>query len=110
MPPTQKPTSAADDFNDPDLENSEQNENGTQAQDLADEALNSGDVGRLSAESEPGSRQSPADLVPRDVPDLVDTMNDMVQSGRIDMDAYAGEPRMDDEDEGETDEEDDEDE
>jgi len=107
MPPSQRQTSVTDDtINDPDLDNSEQNEAGSQAQDLADEALHPAQTaGRTSAESEPGFRQSDADLVPRDVPDLVDTMNDMVQSGRIDMDAYAGEPLMDDEDEGEEEEE-----
>lgn len=106
MPPSQKQTSVTDDIiNDPDLENSEQNESGTQAQDVAEEALHRGQTaGRTSAESEPARFENPADLVARDVPDLVDTMNDMVQSGRIDMDAYAGEPLMDDEDEGEEEE------
>lgn len=106
MPPSEKQPSVTDDTtNDPDLENSEQNEAGTQAQDLADEALHPArTTGRTSAESEPGSPENDADIVPRDVPDLVDTMNGMVQSGRIDMNAYAGEPLMDDEDEGEEEE------
>jgi hypothetical protein len=104
MPPSEKQPPVT--INDPDRDNSEQNEADSQAQDLADEALHPAEVtGRMSAESEPGFEQDPADLVPRDVPDLVDTMNDMVQSGRIDMDAYVGEPRMDDEDDGEDDEE-----
>ncbi|MBO9498073.1 MAG: hypothetical protein J7496_03410 [Novosphingobium sp.] len=86
--------------NDPDVENSEQNEAGTQAQDLAEEALHPEEVlGRSSAESESGYDQADDDLVPRDVPDLVDTMNDMVQSGRIDRSAFAGEDEMDDEEE-----------
>jgi len=82
------------DFNDPDTQNSEQNEDGTQAQDVAQDALaRSGDP---SEDSEPGGKGNPADLVPRDVPDLVDKMKDMKRSGKIDMDAYAGEEKMDD--------------
>jgi hypothetical protein len=82
-------------FNDPDRQNSEQNEEGTQAQDVADEALHK-DYGE---ESEPGENANPADPVPRDVPDLVEKENDMLHSGRIDMDAFEGEEKMDDEDE-----------
>ena len=89
------------DYNDPDVENSEQNERGIQAQDVADEILK----GEMEADdSEPGSRANPADLVPRDVPDLVDTMEGMVRSGRIDRAAFEGEEPMDDEDEKEDEE------
>ena len=41
---------------------------------------------------------NPAQIIPDDVPDLVERMNEMNRSGRVDMDAYAGEPQMDDED------------
>ena len=92
---------AAANFNDPDLENAEQNEAGTQAQDVADEILK----GEIEVdESEPGSPANPADLVPRDVPDLVDTMEGMIRSGRIDRGAFEGEESMDDEDEEEDEE------
>lgn len=78
-------------------ENKEQAEAGTQAQDVADDArARSTD---LSEESEHGGRTNPAQTIPDDVPDLVDKMNEMNRSGRIDMDAYAGEPQMDDEEE-----------
>ena len=77
-------------------ENSEQNEAGTQAQDVAESArMRSTDP---SEESEHGGHGNPAQIIPDDVPDLVDTMNAMNRSGQIDMDAYAGEPAMDDED------------
>lgn len=76
-------------------DNKEQAEAGTQAQDVADDArARSTD---LAEESEHGGRANPAQIIPDDVPDLVDKMTEMDQSGRIDMDAYAGEPQMDDE-------------
>lgn len=87
-----------DDFNDPDLENSEQNEEGTQAQDIAEDALNATE-GDDALDSESGSHAAADDLVPRDVPDLVDNLKNMVRSGRIDMGAFEGEENMDDEDE-----------
>jgi len=76
-------------------ENSEQAEAGTQAQDVAESArTNSTD---LAEDSEHGGRSNPALITPEDAPDLVDRMTDMVRSGRIDTDAFAGEPQMDDE-------------
>jgi len=85
------------DFNDPDRQNSEQNEEGSQAQDVADEALHR-EAG-TDFDSEPGPRADIADVVPRDVPDLVSIQKGMVRSGTIDMDAFTGEEKMDDEDE-----------
>ena len=102
MERTNQPKPRAGDYNDPDVENSEQNERGTQAQDVADGILK-GEIG--VEDSEPGSRANPADLVPRDVPDLVDTMESMVRSGRIDRGAFAGEEPMDDEDEDQNEDE-----
>ncbi|WP_420143940.1 hypothetical protein [Sphingobium sp.] len=76
-------------------ENKEQADAGTQAQDVASDArVRSTD---LSEESERGGRSNPAQIIPDDTPDLVEKMNEMDRSGRIDMDAYAGEPQMDDE-------------
>jgi hypothetical protein len=76
-------------------ENSEQAEAGTQAQDVADDArARSTD---LSEESERGGKANPAQIIPDDTEDLVEKMEAMNRSGRIDMDAYAGEPQMDDE-------------
>src|SRR5689334_22234814 len=87
------------DFNDPDRDNAEQNEEGKQAQDVADEALN-GEPQEV-ADSESGSPASIADVVPRDVPDTVENIENMLHSGRIDMGAFEGEENMDDEDEDE---------
>jgi hypothetical protein len=85
------------DINDPDAENSEQDDGGSQAQDVASDALRNpyrgGDV-----ETEHGGRSDPTELIPDDTQDLVDHMNDMNRSGRIDMDAFEGEENMDDED------------
>lgn len=88
-------------------ENSEQAEAGTQAQDVADDAIvRSTD---LSEDSERGGRPNPAQIIPDDTEDLVEKMEAMNRSGRIDMDAYAGEPQMDDEEDiyGQTDSDDD---
>jgi hypothetical protein len=76
-------------------ENSEQAEAGTQAQDVAADArARSTD---LSEDSERGGRANVAQVMPDDTEDLVEKMEAMNRSGRIDMDAYAGEPQMDDE-------------
>ncbi len=84
------------DYNDPDAQNSEQDEQGSQAQDVANDALRRGTD--LSEESERGGRSNPAQIIPDDTPDLVEKMNEMDRSGRIDMDAFEGEEMMDDED------------
>ena len=92
---TRRPAPLAD-FNDPDAQNTEQSEAGTQAQDVALDARN---PSRDSyEESERGGHEDPAQLLPDDVPDLVEKMNDMVRSGRIDRDAFDGEDNMDEED------------
>ncbi|WP_404712314.1 hypothetical protein [Sphingomonas sp. MMS24-J13] len=92
----------------PELDNDEQND-GDQAQDVADDALGLG--GDLSEDSEHGGRANPAAVMPDDTPDLVDTMNQMVSSGVIDNGAFAGEPMHDDEEDrlGQTDSDDDDD-
>jgi hypothetical protein len=90
-------------------ENSEQAEAGTQAQDVADDAR--ARALDLSEESERGGRPNPAQIIPDDTEDLVEKMEAMNRSGRIDMDAYTGEPQMDDEEDsfGPTEDADDED-
>lgn len=78
-------------------DNSEQDESGTQANDVADDArVRAGD---LAEDSERGGTPNPAQIIPADTPDLVERMDEMVHSGRIDNDAFAGEPQMDDEEE-----------
>ncbi len=42
-------------------------------------------------------RSAPGEVIPDDVPDLVEKMEEMVKSGRIDTDAFIGEPSHDDE-------------
>ncbi|NIJ17507.1 hypothetical protein [Sphingobium vermicomposti] len=80
---------------DPIEENDEQRDSGSQAQDVADDArVRSTD---LSEDSERGGKANPAQIIPDDTPDLVERMEGMNRSGRIDMDAFAGEPQMDDE-------------
>lgn len=72
----------------PETHNSEQDDEQSQAQTVADQAqaLRKGD---------------PTASVKHDsteIPDVVDHMRDMESSGRIDMGAYRGEPNMDDDD------------
>ncbi|CAH0349357.1 MAG: hypothetical protein WA085_10035 [Sphingobium sp.] len=94
-------------FPDADPDNSEQADSG-QAQDVAADARRHGT--EVNEESERGGKPDRTQIIPDDVPDLVDTMNAMVSSGHIDNGAYAGEPKMDDEEDimGETDRDEDE--
>ena len=82
-------------INDPDAQNAEQVETGTQAQDVSDDAKVA--ALDLAEESEHGGKTNPAQIIPDDTPDVVDKMKEMRRSGRIDMDAYEGEEDMDDE-------------
>jgi hypothetical protein len=95
-----------DRFPDIDEENSEQADSGAQANDVADDARALSTD--LSEDSERGGRPNPAQILPDDVPDLVEKMEEMRRSGRIDNDAFAGEPQMDDEEDalGQTENED----
>ena len=76
----------------PETHNSEQDDEAAQAQQVAEEAGNPDDASPLDSEKV-GSGVEGADEQ-----DLIDLMRDMEGSGRIDMDAFAGEPNMDDED------------
>ena len=83
-------------FNDdlaPEAHNSEQDDEGSQAQTVAEEALRGGREIVSDSEKVPGG--DPGD----GTPDLVDHMNQMASSGRIDMSAFRGE-RSDDDEEG----------
>ncbi len=87
------------DINDPDAQNAEQEDEGTQAQDVAEDALREPWRPREgSGESRHGGKTNPAQIIPDDVQDVVDHMTDMDRSGRIDMGAFDGEEDMDDED------------
>lgn len=89
----------------PELDNDEQRD-ADQAQDVADDAMIVSTD--LSEESEHGGKPDRTKVMPDDVPDLVDTMKQMVRSGQIDNGAYAGEPMHDDEEDrlGQTDNDD----
>ncbi len=76
----------------PEAVNREQTDEG-QAQDWTEAARNPGPLLSESRKA-PGDRTDP---IPDDTPDLVDRMTEMVRSGRIDSDAYLGEPVHDDE-------------
>lgn len=90
----------------PELDNEGQRD-ADQAQDVADDAMLVDTD--MSEDSEHGGSPDRTAVMPDDVPDLVDTMNQMVRSGRIDNGAYAGEPMHDDEEDrlGQTDSDDD---
>lgn len=76
-------------------ENSEQRDEGSQAQDVtADARTRSTDP---AEDSERGGKPNPAQIIPDDTPDLVERMEEMNRSGHIDNDAFVGEPNMDDE-------------
>lgn len=79
----------------PENRNAEQDDESTQAQTFADEALGRGsdDFGLEDSEKVPTGDESD------DVEDLVDHMRQMERSGRIDNDAFRGE-RNDDDEEG----------
>ena len=82
-------------FNDPDAQNAGQAEAGSQAHDVAEDARTA-NVG-LAEESERGGRSNPGEFLPGDTPDLVETMNAMNRSCRIDMGAFEGEENLEDE-------------
>lgn len=79
----------------PELAGDEQEEEGAQAQTIADEALDRATSVFGLEDSEKASTGDEKD----DVQDLVDHMHQMETSGMIDMSAYRGE-RNDDEEEG----------
>jgi len=81
----------------PELHNAEQDDEFEQAQTLADEALRGGP--REASPLDSVKNDEPGEVLDDSSQDLIDKMRDMEQSGRIDMDAYRGEPNLDDEDE-----------
>lgn len=79
----------------PETHNAEQDDEPAQAQTLADEVLGRDPSALVTGASE--QAPSPGDDS-GGLPDLVDHMNQMVTSGRIDMSAFRGERNDDDED------------
>ena len=80
----------------PEAKNREQDDEETQAQSIAGEALA---ARRSGADALPQSRKRSSGAPNDDVQDLVDRIAQQQTSGRIDTDAYRGE-RNDDDDEG----------
>ena len=75
----------------PELHNDEQDDHLSQAQEVAEEALNKdGEASPLD------SVKVNSGIDDNSEQDVIDHMRDMEQSGRIDMDAFAGEPNVDD--------------
>ena len=89
----------------PEAHNQSQDDEGEQAQSLADEVLGRrqgyDEADLEESERVPGGH-SPAlgDAESGSAPDLVDTMKEMVRGGRIDMGAFRGERNDDDEESG----------
>lgn len=77
----------------PEIENSEQADEEDQAQTVADEAIDRATSVFGLSDSEKPEGGIDDDV---DAPDLVDHMNQMVSSGRIDNSAYRGEDNHDD--------------
>lgn len=78
----------------PELYNSEQDDASSQAQSVAERAGEIRQQLRSPTESTKGPNES--DVMGDSTQDLVDHMRDMESSGRIDMDAFRGEPAHDD--------------
>ena len=75
----------------PELHNDEQDDHLSQAQEVAEEARNKdGEASPLD------SVKVNSGIDDNSEQDVIDHMRDMEQSGRIDMDAFAGEPNFDD--------------
>lgn len=88
---------ADSDENAPESFNSEQDDEAAQAQTVSDDAIRVIPDREAAQESEHGGSTNPAQIDPDDAQDVVDHMNQMERSGRIDMDAYRGERSDDDE-------------
>ena len=75
----------------PETHNDEQDDHLSQAQEIAEDARN-----RNGERSPLDSSKVHGGIDEDSTQDLIDHMRDMEQSGRIDMDAYAGEENLDD--------------
>jgi len=78
----------------PETHNDEQDDHRSQAQEVAEDAQQLTPRTDSPTESTKGDNKS--GLMNDSTQDTVDHMRDMESSGRIDMDAYRGEPNMDD--------------
>ena len=78
----------------PETHNDEQDDHRSQAQEVAEQAQDVTSETVSPTESIKSDKSS--GLMGGSTQDTVDHMRDMESSGRIDMDAYAGEPNLDD--------------
>ncbi len=78
----------------PEMHNDEQDDHRSQAQEVTEDAQELTEETESPTESTKGPNKS--DLLGDSTQDTVDHMRDMESSGRIDMDAYRGEPNHDD--------------
>ena len=91
----ERPVKRSDDA--PDTYNAEHEDEAAQAQTVADDAIRGFADQHSGTESEHGGSTNPAQIGADDTQDVVDHMNQMERSGRVDMDAYRGERNDDDE-------------
>lgn len=82
----------------PEAYNAEQDDEGAQAQTVAEDARDRSAFFE-GGDSRHGGRTNPAQITADDEQDVVDHMQQMERSGRIDMGAYRGERNDDDESE-----------
>jgi hypothetical protein len=78
----------------PETHNDEQDDHRAQAQEVTEQAHKLAEGARSPTESEKGPNKS--GLLGDSTQDTIDHMRDMESSGRVDMDAYQGEPNHDD--------------
>ena len=78
----------------PEMHNDEQDDHRDQAQQVTQEARGLTPATDTPTESEKGGGET--DLMNDATQDTIDRMKDMEQSGRVDMDAFRGEPNHDD--------------
>lgn len=78
----------------PETHNDEQDDHRSQAQEVAEQARQTSSDAGSPTESTKSKNKS--DLMGDSTQDTIDHMRDMESSGRIDMDAYRGEPNHDD--------------
>jgi hypothetical protein len=78
----------------PETHNDEQDDHRSQAQEVAEQAQDA--KSGLTSPTESVKNPNTDDPIGSSEQDTIDHMRDMESSGRIDMDAYAGEPNHDD--------------
>lgn len=78
----------------PEVHNDEQDDHRAQAHTIAQDAQ--GLTQEIRSPTESSKAQPASDILGNATQDMVDRMRDMESSGRVDMDAFAGEPNHDD--------------